>query len=147
LICDRRATYRMIARLSSVTPVKTGRSRRAGGLAVWCMCAGPTGFIQLGWFHIRYSHRSALVAGSGANSVRTGCSWRRTTLPRSADPCRRLACSTNTPFYQCRPPRWYRTSNCQQLAAEPLRLRLHTSGIHCQLTSLRQARCPPSVDC
>ena len=42
---------------------------------------------------------------------------------------------------------WYRPSNCQQSAAEPLRLRLHTSGIHCQLTSLRQARCPPSVDC
>ena len=42
---------------------------------------------------------------------------------------------------------WYRPSNCQQSAAEPLRLRLHTSGIHCQLTSLRQAHCPPSVDC
>ena len=42
---------------------------------------------------------------------------------------------------------WYRPSNCQQSAAEPLRLRLHTSGIHCQLTSLRQVRCPPSVDC
>ena len=27
------------------------------------------------------------------------------TLPRSADPCRRLAWSTNTPFYQCQPPR------------------------------------------
>ena len=42
---------------------------------------------------------------------------------------------------------WYRPSNCQQSAAEPLRLRLHTSGIHCQLTSLQQAHCPPSVDC
>ena len=38
-------------------------------------------------------------------------------------------------------------SNCQQSAAEPLRLRLHSSAIHCQLTSLWQARCPPSVDC
>jgi len=42
---------------------------------------------------------------------------------------------------------WYHPSNCQQSAAEPLRLRLHTSGIHCQLTSLRQARCSPSIDC
>ena len=33
----------------------------------------------------------------------------------------------------------YHPSNCQQSAAKPLRLRLHTSGIHCQLTSLRQA--------
>jgi len=33
---------------------------------------------------------------------------------------------------------WYRPSNCQQSAAEPLRLRLHLSGIHCQLTSLGQ---------
>ena len=42
---------------------------------------------------------------------------------------------------------WYHPSNCQQSTAEPLRLRLHTSGIHCQLTSLRQIHCPPSVDC
>ena len=41
----------------------------------------------------------------------------------------------------------YHPSNCQQSAAEPLRLRLNTSGIHCQLTSMRQAHCPPSVDC
>ena len=41
---------------------------------------------------------------------------------------------------------WYHPSNCQQTAAEPLRLRLHTSGIHCQLTSLRQIHCPPSDD-
>ena len=33
---------------------------------------------------------------------------------------------------------WYHPSNCQQSAAEPLRLRLHLSGIHCQLTSLGQ---------
>ena len=30
---------------------------------------------------------------------------------------------------------WYRPSNCQQSAAEPLRLRFHTSGIHCQSTA------------
>ena len=42
---------------------------------------------------------------------------------------------------------WYHPSNCQQSAAEPLRLRLHTSGIHCQLTSLRQIHCQLSVDC
>jgi len=41
------------------------------------------------------------------------------------------------------PTSWYHPSNCQQSAAEPLKLRLHTSGIHCQLTSLWQARCPP----
>jgi len=35
----------------------------------------------------------------------------------------------------------YPPSNCQQSAAELLRLRLHTSGIHCQLTSLRQIHC------
>ena len=38
-------------------------------------------------------------------------------------------------------------SNCQQSAAEPFRLRLHPSEIHCQLTSLWQAHCPPSVYC
>ena len=37
-------------------------------------------------------------------------------------------------------------TTCQQSAAEPLRWRLHTSGIHCQLTLLRQLRCPPSID-
>jgi len=42
---------------------------------------------------------------------------------------------------------WYHPSNCQQSAAEPLQLLLQTSGIHCQLISLRQAHCPPSVDC
>jgi len=111
-------------------------------------------------------------------------------IPRSADPRRRLAWSTNTPFYQRQPPRGttrqtvssrqpgygpverkpVRTkvqqnenmcpirskeafvltgfrSDGPTPAAEPLRLRLHTSGIHCQLTSLRQARCPPSVAC
>ena len=30
---------------------------------------------------------------------------------------------------------------------EPLRLRLHTSAIRCQLTSLQQIYCTPSVDC
>jgi len=40
---------------------------------------------------------------------------------------------------------WYRPSNCPQLTAERLRLRLHTSGIHCQLTSLRHARWSPST--
>ena len=30
-----------------------------------------------------------------------GSAWRCTTLARSADLCRRLAWSTNTPFYQC----------------------------------------------
>ena len=104
--------------------------------------------------HIWCSHQSALVAGSGTKSVQAGCSdvrdsactWRCATLPRSTESCRRLAWSTNTPFYQCQPPRGT-SRQTQQSAAEPLRLRLHTSGIHCQLTSLRHARCPPSVDC
>jgi len=61
--------------------------------------------------HITDAHQSALVAGSATNSVQTGCpgvqgSTRRcATLPRSADPCRRLAWSTNTPFNECQPPR------------------------------------------
>jgi len=52
----------------------------------------------------------SLVAGSGTDSVLTGRSgvqgstWRCSTLPRSADPCQRLAWSMNTPFYQCQPP-------------------------------------------
>ena len=35
----------------------------------------------------------------------------------------------------------------RQSAAEPLRLRLHTSWIHCQLTSLRQIHSPSSDNC
>ena len=42
---------------------------------------------------------------------------------------------------------WYHLSNCQPSAAEPSWLQLHMSGIHCQLTLLRQIHCPPSVEC
>ena len=58
-------------------------------------------------------------------------------------PGRRTLRSTNA-----KPPRstTRQTVNSRHSAAEPLQLRLHTSGIHCQLTSLRQARYPPSVD-
>ena len=40
------------------------------------------------------------------NTVLCSCTWGRvcTMLPRSADPCRRLAWSTNTWFYQCQLP-------------------------------------------
>jgi len=75
----------------------------------------------------------------GQTLRRSWSTWRCTTLP-----CRRLAWSTNTPFYHCQPPRGTaRQTVNSRLPAEPLKLRLHTSGIHCQLTSLWQARCPP----
>ena len=55
--------------------------------------------------------------------------------------------------------RTLRSTNANRLMVPPVKLStvgsrafavaapLHISGIHCQLTSLRQARCPPSVDC
>jgi len=41
---------------------------------------------------------------------------------------------------------WYRQSNCQQSAAEPLRLRLQTPGTDCQLMSSEQIHCQLFVD-
>jgi len=91
--------------------------------------------------------QSALVARSGTKSVQAGCSGvqgsRHGDAPRYLGPLTRVddlpgrrtlrSTSANRVVVA------YHPSNCQQSAAEPLRLRLHTSGIHCQLTSLRQA--------
>ena len=59
------------------------------------------------------------VAGSGTNSLQTGypgvqgSTWRCTTLPRSADPCRRPAWSTNTPSG---------STNANRLVVPPVKL-------------------------
>ena len=54
---------------------------------------------------------------------------------------------------------WHSSTNANRLMVQPVKLStvgsrafavaapLHISGIHCQLTSLLQAHCPPSVDC
>ena len=56
--------------------------------------------ISLHWLRVpeRIQYKLAVLGVQGST-------WRCSTLPRSADPCRRLAWSTNTPFYQCQPPR------------------------------------------
>jgi len=61
--------------------------------------------------------------------------WWCTALPRSADPCWRLARTMITFAEPISVTSWYRQSNCQQSAAKPLRLRLNTSGTDCHLTS------------
>ena len=101
---------------------------RTGALltGLWERCAGrpsrspdastPVGFEGGGppedpRPHNWCSLQSALVAGSGTNSVQAGYSgvqsstWRRTTLPWSADPRRRFARTTTTPLFQHHPPR------------------------------------------
>jgi len=85
--------------------------RRAGRPSSLPDASTPVGPELIYRLRTRDSHQSVLVAGSGTNSLQTGCpgvqgsTWRCSTLHRSADPCRRLAWSTNTPFYQCQPPR------------------------------------------
>jgi len=75
-------------------------------------CSGPTDLPpENPRPHNSCSHQSALTAGSSTNTVQAGCAgvqsstWRRITLPWSADPRRRLARTTTTPFYQHQPPR------------------------------------------
>ena len=90
---------------------------------------------QAGFFNYWQTRPSQLgsSSGGGANITTNTPPWSALVDERSVLPMPTAS--------------WYRPSNCHQSAAEPLRLRLHTSAIRCQLTSLRQAHCPPSVDC
>jgi len=62
------------------------------------------------WPHYWCSHQSALVVGSGMNSVQAGClgvqssPWWCTALPRSTDLCWWLARTMTTLLYQYQPP-------------------------------------------
>ena len=104
------------------------------------------GLISLHWLRVpeRILYKPAVVA----YKVLRGDAPR---YYRSADPCRRLVWSTNTPFYPSgQLPRGTtrQTVNSRQPSLCVCGLRLHTSGIHYQLTSLRQIHFfPPSVDC
>ena len=96
------------------------------------------------WPHIWCSHQSALAAGSGWSHYKLAVFWRaRFCMAMHHVTSVRWPVSTTclVDEYSVLPmptASWYHPSNCQQSAAEPLRLRLHLSGIHCQLTSLGQ---------
>jgi len=110
--------------LTQFAPVRAAPRGKWGQLTCGRPCSLPSLLGLLS--HPRFTHslpyyslllRLSLARKSGLLS----------TLPTVDDlPARRTLRSTNTNRLMV-----YHPSNCQQSAAEPLRLRLHTSGIHC----------------